>query len=191
LLGTLLGEAHVASGTIVYTHPTILGLAWWVPLLYATAGLGIGLSHPSIDARVARPQREITPENVLFGLVGLAVVWVSSGYLPMKDAVRSLVLGPLALGVWFVCDRTRYGLVLALATAIVGCLVELTLLSLGAFRYAHPDAGPIASWLPWIYVTASVAVGNLGRFIGDNAPLPAPMDAAERERPMPRAGGDS
>ncbi len=192
LLGTLLDYSHVASGTIVYSHPAIRGVAWWVPLLYASAGLGIGLSHPWLDARFradgASTRRETSPENVLFALVGLAAVWGSSGYLPMADSLRSLVLGPLALGVWFACDRTRYGLVLALATALVGCLVELGLSSLGAFRYVHPDAGPIASWLPWIYVTASVAVGNLGRFLGDNAPLPA-LTAPERS--IQRAGGDS
>lgn len=168
LLGTLLDYSHVASGTIVYLHPAIRGVAWWVPALYAGAGLAIGLSHPMLDARFGRRGSEISPEKVLGGLVGLAVVWGSSGYLPLPDPLRSLVLGPVALLVWFTCDRTRYGLVLALVTAVVGCLVELTLSALGGFRYLHPDLGAIASWLPWIYVTASVAVGNLGRYIGES-----------------------
>lgn len=198
LLGALLDWSHVTSGTVVYARPVVLGEAWWVPLLYASSGLGIGLSHVALDARLARPEREITPERVLLGLVGLAVVWASSGYLPVADALRSLVLGPLALAVWFACDRTRVGLLVALATALVGCGVALALTAIGAFHYVHPDVGPIASWLPWIYVTASVAVGNLGRFLFDDAPLPVPERGDDVRRPISaaprptsRAGADS
>lgn len=187
LLGALLDYSHVASGTIVYTHPAMAGVAWWVPLLYACSGLAIGLSHPTLDARLRRPAREITPENVLVGVVGLAAVWISSGYLPWNDPVRALVLGPLAMLVWLACDRTRAGLLLAIGTAIVGCLVEVALTALDAFHYAHPDAGPIASWLPWIYVTASVAVGNLGRFLADNAPI----DVGATDEAPRRAGEDT
>lgn len=103
--------------------------------------------------------------------------------------------------VWVACDRSRAGLLLAIGTAIVGCFVEVALTSLDAFHYVHPDAGPIASWLPWIYVTASVAVGNLGRFLSDNAPIEAasieaaPIGPRVSDPPgrssMPRAGGDT
>ena len=61
--------------------------------------------------------------------------------------------------------------VLALATAAVGVGVEATLASRGVFSYVAPDAGRVASWLPWLYVAASVAVGNLARYLAA-APRP-------------------
>jgi hypothetical protein len=67
---------------------------------------------------------------------------------------------------WIVLDGTVVGLGLAIATAASGVLVEATLVSLGVFTYVAPDAGRVASWLPWLYVAASVAVGNFARWLG-------------------------
>jgi len=50
LLGATLGVAldwvHVATGTTAYTSPAVLGLAWWVPLLFGGAAVAMGLARP-------------------------------------------------------------------------------------------------------------------------------------------------
>lgn len=162
-LGSFFDALHVASGTTAYTHPTYFGLPWWVPLMYAIAVLGIGLSHPHIDRRFSRPARTIPISKLLLGLLALGAIWSASGLLPLPHWQTGLILGPAAVFVWWAFDRTRVGVLLAVLTAIAGCTLEILLSRLGLFKYTHPDVAGVASWLPWIYVAASVAVGNLGR----------------------------
>src|SRR5262249_51642038 len=44
-VGTALDAVHVHTGTTGYTHPTLLGQAWWVLPLFASAAIAIGLGH--------------------------------------------------------------------------------------------------------------------------------------------------
>jgi hypothetical protein len=163
VLGTLLDGVHVATATTRYTNPALLGLAWWAPLLFAGASLAIGISHVTTDRLLGR---DVRPEarGVVAGMVLLLALWATSGLLkPAQTAL--LVLAPASVVIWLALDGTAIGLGLAVATAATGVVVEATLVSLGAFTYVAPDAGRVASWLPWLYVAASVAVGNYARWL--------------------------
>lgn len=162
-LGTLFDWTHVATGTTAYAAPAWRGLAWWVPLMFAAAGLAIGLSHPRLDRVLARPARPLRPADLVLGMVALGAIWAGSGLLPLPNWQRGLVLAPAALLVWWALDRTRAGFLLATMTAVTGSAVEVLVSSLGYFKYVTPDVAGITSWLPWVYFAASVAVGNLGR----------------------------
>ena len=163
VLGTLLDVVHVATATTRYTHPAFAGVAWWVPLLFAGAGLAIGVSHTRIDILLGREIRPPT-SRVVAGMAVLLALWATSGFI--KPAPRALwILAPASVIVWWLLDRSIVGLALALATAASGVVVEATLVSAGAFIYVAPDAGRVASWLPWLYVAASVAVGNYARWL--------------------------
>ena len=169
VLGTLLDGVHVTTATTRYAHPFVLGLAWWVPGLFAGAALAIGFSHRLADRVVGRDVRP-GRRAVIAGLVVLLALWATSGLVkPARAAL--VVLVPASLATWWALERTAVGLVLALATAAVGVGVEATLASRGVFSYVAPDAGRVASWLPWLYVAASVAVGNLARYLA-TAPRP-------------------
>jgi hypothetical protein len=91
-----------------------------------------------------------------------------TAFVPLKSgsSLDLLIAGSTIL-VWLLLDRTWQGVVLAILTAIVGTLVEITLVRLGAFWYLPPKDAlfGVGSWLPWLYFSASVAVGNLGRFL--------------------------
>jgi hypothetical protein len=168
VLGTLLDGVHVATATTRYAHPLVLGLAWWVPLLFAGAAVAIGLSHLAADAALGRAPR---PDggSVAIGLALCLALWAASGLV--KPAGRALgLLAPASLAVWWFLDGTLAGLVFALATAVAGVAVEATLVSTGAFAYVAPDAGRVASWLPWLYVAAAVAVANFARWLATRAP---------------------
>jgi len=162
-LGTVLDGVHVATATTRYAEPAFWGLAWWAPLLFGGAALAIGTSHTLIDLLLGR---EVRPDGrrVALGLGLLLVLWATSGLV--KPAPAALwILAPASLAMWWALDASAVGLVLALATASSGVAVEATLVSAGAFAYVEPDAGRVASWLPWLYVAASVAVGNLARWL--------------------------
>jgi hypothetical protein len=163
VLGTLLDGVHVATATTRYAHPVLLGLAWWAPLLFAGASLTIGLSHLTIDRLLGR---ELRPgaRGVVLGMLLLLALWATSGLV--KPATTALlVLVPASLAMWLALEGTAVGLALAVVTAAMGVVVEATLVSIGAFSYVAPDAGRVASWLPWLYVAASVAVGNFARWL--------------------------
>jgi len=163
VLGTLLDAVHVTTATTRYAHPVVFGLAWWVPLLFAAAALAIGLPHAGLAARGGA----VVPPSggrVAAGLALLLALWATSGCV--KPAWAALaILAPASLAMWWVFDATALGLGLALVTAACGVAVETTLARAGVFAYVAPDAGRVASWLPWLYVAASVAVGNLARWL--------------------------
>jgi hypothetical protein len=164
VFGTLLDGVHVATSTTRYAHPALLGLAWWVPLLFAGASLAIGVSHHLVDVILDRDVRPTTP-RVVAGMVLLLLLWATSGLV--KPAHLALwILAPASVLMWLALDGSAVGLVLALATAASGVAVEAMLAAAGAFTYVAPDAGRVASWLPWLYVAASVAVGNYARWLG-------------------------
>jgi hypothetical protein len=163
VLGTLLDALHVATSTTRYAHPAALGLAWWVPILFAAAALVIGLSHRAVDALLGR-RPPADPARIAVGLVALLGLWATSGLV--KDVrIATPLLAAASLAVWWRLEGTLAGLGLGLATAAAGVAVETSLVRAGAFEYVAPDAGRVASWLPWLYVTASVAVGNLARWL--------------------------
>jgi hypothetical protein len=51
------------------------------------------------------------------------------------------------------------------SAAASGVAVEAILSSAGLFSHTHPDILGVALWLPWLYVAASVGVGNVGRWL--------------------------
>lgn len=170
LLGATVGVAldaiHTHTGTTAYTTPWVLRMAWWVPPLFAGAGVAIGLGRPIAtrllgDAPVAPPAGRVALAMALF-----VVAYALSGVLPLANADVALVLVGVFALTWTLCDRSALGLGLAAAAAIGGTVVEATLVAAGAFRYATPDVGGVAVWLPALYVTAGVSVGLLGsRFV--------------------------
>ena len=69
------------------------------------------------------------------------------------------------LNFWLVVGRSWQNLLFSLATAITGTLVEMVLVAAGAFYYLHPDFMGVPYWLPCIYACASLAVGDMGRYL--------------------------
>jgi hypothetical protein len=163
--GTLFDIAHVQTGAIGYPHPSYLGIAWWVPLLYTGASLAIGLSHPQMDALLGKPRVSLDRGRLLVGFVGLCAIWFASGAIHLDTLAVSAILAPASLALWFFLDRTWQGLAIAFGTAIMGCAIEVVLSGAGFFHHEHPDLLGIAMWLPWIYVAASVGLGNVGRWL--------------------------
>lgn len=164
-LGPVLDYAHVATGAIRYGE-SVRFVPWWVPLLYTGAALSIGLSHPITDTILRHPRRlPLTPARVAAGFVAFCAIWFASGALPGSSAIVTAILAPASLAVWWWLDRTAIGLLMAAITAVGGSLTEITLSRAGLFSHTHQDVLGLAYWLPWIYVAASVALGNVGRWL--------------------------
>ena len=166
LLGATLGSCfdaiHVHSGVERYPVPVLFGLAWWVPLLFGAAAVAIGASHAWIDFLLGNIQRRY---GLLMDLSGLA--WLLLAYLvsasELTAATKTGLLLIIYLNFWFLVGRSWQNLLLSIVTAITGTLVEMILVTAGAFSYLHPDFIGVPYWLPCMYACASLALGNLGR----------------------------
>lgn len=162
-LGPLADLFHNLSETSYYPHPFFLGLAFFVPFLFGSATVLVGLSHVFIDQILSR-HISLTWTQVVLGLVGFLGIYAVSGYFRLGPSfLLYLLLGSIAIVIWYFLDQTAVGLFLALLTAIGGCAVEITLGLVGQFHYNAPDLWGIPLWLPFLYMVASVAVGNLAR----------------------------
>lgn len=160
--GTALDAFHVYSYVEQYTRPSFFGVAWWVPLLFGSAAVAIGYSHPLVDPLIhnIRPPRRISTSVAELGWLVLAYLVAAS---PLGSLAKAGLLMLIYLNFWLLVGRGWQNLLLSLVTAITGTLVEMTLVAAGAFYYLQPDILGVPYWLPWIYACASLAVGDLGR----------------------------
>jgi len=179
VLGAILGPVgdsfHVVSGTTDYPpnlfHLYFWRLPFWVPLIFGVAGVAIGTSHPQMDRWLGAPPDRPGSRSfaaVVFGIASFLGIYAMTAFVPLRSGGSLDVLIALsAISVWLLLDRTWQGLVLAAMTALVGTFTEISLVHVGAFWYLPPKnlLFGVGSWLPWLYVSASVAVGNLGRYL--------------------------
>src|ERR1700730_17435063 len=94
-LGTALDTFHVFSGVERYTTPTLLGVAWWVPLLFGCAAVAIGYSHSMLDPLLHH--RRFRP--LFSSLLGLA--WLPLAYLISASFFDTLTKTALILLIYF------------------------------------------------------------------------------------------
>ncbi|MFO1462608.1 MAG: hypothetical protein U1F66_02450 [bacterium] len=179
LVGAIFGPVgdsfHVVSGTTDYPQNIFQlyfwRLPWWVPLIFGTATVAIGLSHPQMDRWLGAPRDRPGSRGiaaVIFGVAAFLGIYAMTAFVPLASGgPLDLLIAGSAILVWGLLDRTWQGALLAAMTAVVGTLVEITLVHIGAFWYNPPKnlLFGVGSWLPWLYVSASVAVGNLGRYL--------------------------
>ncbi|NXM20741.1 INSI1 protein, partial [Ploceus nigricollis] len=150
---------------------TLFSSAWWVPPCCGTAAgeRGGGAEcvtrahfHPTAsdassgfweDARPAlSPNLKRTVLNIFFQKLDFA-----------NNVQLSLTLAALSLGLWWTFDRSRSGLGLGITIAFVATLITQFLVYNGVYQYTSPDFLYIRSWLPCIFFSGGVTVGNIGR----------------------------
>lgn len=185
VVGTMADSFHVWTGTAEYIGVRMipwLNVGWWVPGEFTAAGIMIGLLQPVCDNIIRelfpkyhqRTNQRLTPVRLALGLIGLIVLWLGSGLLTMFQWPNELIVAILAAGcagLWYLCDRRLADFITAPLTASIGVGVEWWITTTGHYRYLHTavhslhiDSLPVPIWLPFLYIAASIGVGNLGRF---------------------------
>ncbi len=143
---------HATHGVLTYAHPALWDQAWWVLPLFFVASLAALLG-----ARVTRKMFRAPPlspnDARLVAADGIAFVTAYT----MTSFTHPAANATLAVLVAFWIARMlagapRWLVVLSLANAIAGPLVEAAISSTGAFTYDHPDLMLVARWLPGIYL---------------------------------------
>ena len=171
LLGSTLGVAldwmHVATATTAYAEPVLFGLAWWVPLLFAAAAVAMGLARPLAERLTDLMTTGPTARGAATGLALFVLAYLASGLLPLRPPPVAAIIGVLFLCAWGASDGSALGVCLAVATAVIGTSVEVSLTRTGVFRYAQPGLAGVAIWLPALYATGQMGVGALGKWFVD------------------------
>ncbi|XP_036935205.1 insulin-induced gene 1 protein isoform X2 [Acanthopagrus latus] len=83
--------------------------------------------------------------------------------LDCNQVQLSLTLAALSLGLWWTFDRSRSGFGLGITTAILATVFTQLLVYNGVYQYTSPDFLYVRSWLPCIFFSGGVTVGNIGR----------------------------
>ena len=159
-LGTLLDAIHTQSHVTAYTRPLVLDTAWWVPVLFAGA-FAIGLIRPILD-RGPSP----TTRAMLGGMAAFAIAYGVS-VLPLSWPIVSGLLLVIFAFTYLAFDGSRIGLAVAIGAAFGGPAVEVLLVAMGTFRHTVPVIAGVSGWLPFLYLTAAIALQNLGKWLVD------------------------
>lgn len=162
-VGPCLDGLHTYSGATWYPAPQFLRSVWWCPPLFAAAAVAIGVSRLWWEKLLKRPGPALTWPQVLGAMGVFIACYAASGFLPVSEAARAVLLGGAFLGAWAAWDRTALGLACAAGAAFGGWLVEHTLVGQGLFFHKETTLDGIALWLPALYLSAAVAIGGLAR----------------------------
>uniref|UniRef100_G3UB33 Insulin-induced gene protein n=1 Tax=Loxodonta africana TaxID=9785 RepID=G3UB33_LOXAF len=149
---------------------TIFSSAWWVPPCCGTAAAVVGLLYPCIDSHLGEPHKFKREWASVMRCIAVFVgINHASAKLDFANNVQlSLTLAALSLGLWWTFDRSRSGLGLGITIAFLATLITQFLVYNGVYQYTSPDFLYIRSWLPCIFFSGGVTVGNIGRQLAMN-----------------------
>ncbi|NXS58732.1 INSI1 protein, partial [Brachypteracias leptosomus] len=132
---------------------TLFSSAWWVPPCCGTAaGESLTSARDCCLFSPILPGLKRIVLNIFFQKLDFA-----------NNVQLSLTLAALSLGLWWTFDRSRSGLGLGITIAFVATLITQFLVYNGVYQYTSPDFLYIRSWLPCIFFSGGVTVGNIGR----------------------------
>ncbi|XP_038607909.1 insulin-induced gene 1 protein-like [Tachyglossus aculeatus] len=142
---------------------TIFSSAWWVPPCCGTAEAVVGLLYLCIDSHLGEPHKF---KREWASVMRCIAVFVGINHARAKldfanNIQLSLTLAALSLGLWWTFDRSRSGLGLGITIAFLATLITQFLIYDGVYQYTSPDILYIRSWLPCIFFSGGVTVGNI------------------------------
>ncbi|NXM74439.1 INSI1 protein, partial [Serilophus lunatus] len=145
---------------------TLFSSAWWVPPCCGTAAGELPTSASDFFCCCCcclSSPLFIFSSRMSADLKGLSLTTFFQKLDFANNIQLSLTLAALSLGLWWTFDRSRSGLGLGITIAFVATLITQFLVYNGVYQYTSPDFLYIRSWLPCIFFSGGVTVGNIGR----------------------------
>ncbi|XP_034024233.1 insulin-induced gene 1 protein [Thalassophryne amazonica] len=144
---------------------TLFSAAWWIPPCCGTGAAVVGLLYPCIDSHLGEPHKF---KREWASVMRCIAVFVGINHASVKlnidnNVQLSLTLAALSLGLWWMFDRSRSGFGLGITTAFLATLIAQLLVYNGVYQFTSPDFLYIRTWLPCIFFSGGVTVGNIGR----------------------------
>ncbi|XP_062235097.1 insulin-induced gene 1 protein [Platichthys flesus] len=144
---------------------TLFSSAWWIPPCCGTGAAVVGLLYPCLDSHLGEPHKF---KREWASVMRCIAVFVGINHASVKldfdnNVQLSLTLAALSLGLWWTFDRSRSGFGLGITTAFLATVFTQLLVYNGVYQYTSPDFLYVRSWLPCIFFSGGVTVGNIGR----------------------------
>jgi hypothetical protein len=163
---------HVATGTTSY--PTtyawyLLGIPWWVFPFFGISGVTLAFSNDFTETRFFKKKKRLGETSAVYAYFGVTlflICYILSGLLNGNPLLANLVLGLLGIIFWYSLDRTFSGFLIGIYTGLIGTSVEIFLVHNQVFSYLAPNTTlfGVATWLPWLYFTLAIGLGNFLRY---------------------------
>lgn len=160
----LIGDAcHISSGLTRYLWPgvpTIWKSAFWFPLV---VGGSVALVA-RLGARLGLPRNGRGRVDLVRGVGAVLALYALTAVLRGQPAIVSVTLcSALAIVIWAGWDPSPGTFALGCGCALIGPLVEIGVVALGAASYAEDARGlaGVAPTLPPLYFAAGVVASGL------------------------------
>ncbi|XP_072307048.1 insulin-induced gene 1 protein [Eucyclogobius newberryi] len=144
---------------------TLFSSAWWIPPSCGTGAAVVGLLYPCLDHHLGKPHKFKREWASVMRCIAVFVgINHASVKLDIDNTIQlSLTLAALSFGLWWTFDRSRSGFGLGITTAFLATVISQLLVYNGVYQYTSPDFLYVRSWLPCIFFSGGVTVGNIGR----------------------------
>jgi len=143
----------------------VFSTGWWVPPSCGTAAAVIGLLYPYLDGVLgeSRDNKQEWSSVMRCVAVFVGITHASAKIDFANNFQLSVTLTAMSVGLWWIFDRSPSGFGLAVSLAVVATLVTQLLVYHGIYRYPAPDFLFVRSWLPCIFFSGGITMGNIGR----------------------------
>lgn len=139
---------------------------WWVPAICGTAAVSVGLLYPCLDHKLGEETIPHHWSDVMKCIALFVGINQASAKIELQsDWQPALSLVLLSVSLWWLCDRTQGGFGLSILTALVATLVAHFLVYYRIGRCSEKDLAFVRSWLPCVFFSGGITVGNIGRLL--------------------------
>jgi hypothetical protein len=160
-------DGYPADGPFPFLPLLPVKMPVWVPFLFGTAVLLMGTSH-KIMQKLFHPRMEKNFGVTASAPVLFVILYAMTGFLHTgTGSWEDVWLATATILIWWLMDRTFMGAGIALVNAVFGTAFEIFLVHVHGFFYypEHANFYGVPSWLPWLYMAASVCVSLFVRLI--------------------------
>jgi hypothetical protein len=161
---------HLQTKTTFYAPESLIwtvhGLPIYIPVFFGIAAALLGIAYDRGKALLGAGwlrEGASTAHAVLAGAIYLAV-HISSGYVSFLQCPwPHILLGLPVVSSWRFLDGRPGGALFCLLAGLAGTGAEGLLVHFGVFSFSARigQVLGVATWLPWIYMAAALAVGRL------------------------------
>jgi len=141
--------------------PEIWNSGIWFPFLVSGGVLFAAWSAERADLPAVKTRNRA---DVAIGASLVLALYALTAMLNEQPVTVSVVLtGAIAVAIWAWWDPSPGALMVATAAAIVGPLVEIAIVAIGAASYGDSTDGlaGVAHWLPCLYFAAGAVASRL------------------------------
>lgn len=144
---------------------SLFSSAWWVAPSCGIAAAVIGLLYPCLDKRLGEDMHIKGEWSSVMRCVAVFVgINHASAKIDFANNVQlSVSLAAMSIGLWWLFDRSRSGFGLGVGIAVLATFVTQLLVYNDICRYTEPDFLFVRSWLPCVFFSGGVTMGNIGR----------------------------